>query len=156
MKINQLDFNLIDPLSAGEEWAEDVHNPPSVVEIYIDGIEILEIFRKIEAPYCEAEGHPDLVVGYGHVSANDLYTDLIEATDENSWSYKLGVYPLCCRSCGEPGCWSVTFHVREDEDYIWWYGFEHEHRDWEYNLEFKFLKKDYFVALEKLSRWKEQ
>lgn len=102
MKINQIDFKLIDPFSAGEEWAEDVHNPPSVVEIYIDGIEILEIFREIETPYCKAEGHPDLVVGYGHVSAKDLYTDLIEATDENSWAYKLGVYPLVAEVAENP------------------------------------------------------
>lgn len=155
-KISHLDFKLVDPIAIGEEWAKDVKNPPRVVEIYLDGVEIAEIFRRIEIPYCEAEGNPEIAGSYGHMPAKYLYKDLSEATIENSYSYDLGVYPLCCRGCGEAGCWSVTFHVREDDEYVWWYGFEHEHRDWEYNLEFKFLKSDYALAMNKLSLWKEQ
>lgn len=155
MKTSHLDFKLVDPLSVGEEWAEGEQNPRKVVLIYIDGVEIAEIFRKIEIPYCETEGNPDLAGSYGHLPAKYLYKDLSEATIENSYSYDLGVYPLCCRGCGEAGCWSVTFHVRESEDYVWWHSFEHEHRDWKYNLEFKFLKSDYAAAMSKLSLWKE-
>ena len=155
MKISHLDFKLIDAALSGEEWAEDAKKPINVVEIYIDGVELVGIFRAVEIPYCEAEEHPNLAGDYGHMSAKNLYEDLTEATVEGSWSNELGVYPLCCRSCGEPGCWSVTFHVREDDEYVWWYGFEHEHRDWEYNLEFKFLKKDYYAEITKLAQWRE-
>lgn len=155
MNLSHLDFKLIDAVSAGEAWAEDAEEPINVVEIYIDGVELAEIFRTIEIPYCEAEEHPDLAGDYGHVPAKCLYRDLIEATVEGSFSSQLGVYPLCCRDCGEPGCWSVTFRVREDDEYVWWFGFEHEHRDWEYNLEFKFPKKDYSAAMAKLAQWKE-
>lgn len=153
--ISHLDFRLIDAVSAGEEWAGDAKKPINVVEIYIDDVEIAEIFRKIEIPYCKAEGHPDLAGDYGHIPADELYKDLIEATTEGSFSYELGVYPLCCESCGEPGCWSVTFHVREDDEYVWWYGFAHEHRDWKYDLEFRFLKSEYTEAMSKLAQWKE-
>lgn len=156
MDVNHLDFQLIDAVSSGEEWAEDSKRPLNVVEIYIDGIEIAEIFRKIEIPYCEAEGHPDMAGDYGHMPAKELYEDLMEATVIGSFSHELGVYPLCCGSCGEPGCWSVTFRVREDDKYVWWYGFEHEHRDWEYNLEFKFLKSEYATTVNKLAQWRSQ
>lgn len=155
VNINHLNFKLIDAVSAGEEWADEDRKPINVVEIYIDGVEIAEIFRRIEVPYCKAEGHPDLAGDYGHLSAKSLYIDLTEATTKGSFSYEIGVYPLCCGICGEPGCWSVTFHVCEDGEYVWWYGFEHEHRDWEYNLEFKFLKRDYDVEIKKLFLWKE-
>lgn len=156
VKISHLDFKLIDAHFAGEEWAEDRKKPINVVEIYIDGIEIAEIFRKIELPYCEAENEPDKAGDYGHIPVRELYEDLIEATVKGSYSYELGVYPLCCRGCGEPGCWSVTFRVREDDEYVWWYGFEHEHRDWKYNLEFAFLKSEYSAAMSKLAQWKGQ
>jgi len=82
MNINHLDFKLIDAVSAGEEWAEDSEKPRYVVEIYIDGVEIAEIFRKIELPYCKAEGNPDKAGDYGHVPASWLYSDLSEATIE--------------------------------------------------------------------------
>lgn len=154
--INHLNFKLIDPVLADEEWAKDWKNPPKVVEIYVDGVEIAEIYRKIEVPYCEQEGHPNLAGDYGHMPVKELYEDLSEATIEGSYSNKLGVYPVCCGGCGEPGCWSVTFHVRESDEFVWWYGFEHEHRNWEYNLEFKFLKSDYLKEMNKLIEWKEQ
>lgn len=152
---NHLNFKLIDPILNDEEWAKDMKNPPKVVEIYIDGVEITEIFRKIEVPYCEQEGHPNLAGDYGHMPVKELYEDLSEATIEGSYSNKLGVYPVCCGGCGEPGCWSVTFRVRESDEFVWWYGFEHEHRNWEYNLEFKFLKSDYLKEMNKLIEWKE-
>lgn len=157
-KINQLNFKLIDALAAGEDWAEDadINNPIHVVEIYIDGVEIVEIFRRVELPYCEQEGHPDMAGSYGHESAKQLFRDLINAPKESSLTYEMGVYPVCCRSCGMSCCWAVTFHIREDENFVWWYQFEHEHRDWEYNLEFKFTKTDYAAAMEKLLLWKDQ
>ncbi len=128
----------------------------NVVEIYIDGVEIAEIFRKIEVPYCEQEEPPNLAGDYGHMPAKKLYQDLSEATIEGSFSCDFGVYPVCCRWCGEPRCWSVTFHVRESDEFVWWYGFEHEHREWKYDLEFKFLKSDYLKEMNKLIEWKEQ
>lgn len=155
-QINHLKFKLIDPVIANERWTEGENNLPDVVEIYIDDVEITEIFRKIEVPYCEQEGHPNLAGDYGHIPAKELYRDLCEATIEGSYSYDLGVYPVCCGACGEPGCWSVTFRVRESDDFVWWYKFEHERREWKYDLEFKFLKSDYLKEMNKLIEWKKQ
>lgn len=147
---NNLDFKMFDPVEAGEVWAVDFGSNHKVVEIYIDGKRLLDTIRKIEVPYAKEEGHPDLAGDYGHVSPSELYSDLSTATDENSYSYELGVYLFCCAGCGEPGCWSVTLQVKEDEESVYWYNFEHEHRDWEYNLTYRFEKNAYAQALHKL------
>ena len=154
--INTLDFKMFDPVEAGEEWAVDFGSNHKVVEIYIDGQRLLDTIREIEIPYAQGEDSPELAGDYGHVSPRELYSDLSTAADENSYSHDLGVYLFCCASCGEPGCWSVTLRVREDADFVYWYGFEHEHRGWEYNLEYKFEKKAYEQAMKKLenmSHW---
>jgi hypothetical protein len=152
LPVSILEFKSIDPVKVGEEWAIDVvPNPPRVVEIYIDDREMMDIIAVIEKPYKEQEGM-DNVDDYGHVPASSLYGDLSTAMDKGSYSYNHGVYLFCCRDCGEPGCWSVTCKVTEDEDYVYWTDFEQEHRDWEYNLQYKFEKGQYYEALGKLKR----
>jgi hypothetical protein len=152
LPISILEFKSIDPVKAGEEWAiYVVSNPSRVVEVYINDREMLDIIASIEKPYKEQEGLDD-VEDYGHVSASSLYGDLSAAMDKVGYSYNHGVYLCCCRDCGEPGCWSVTCKVIEDEDYVYWTDFEHEHRDWEYDLQYKFEKGQYYEALGKLKR----
>lgn len=143
-KFNVLDFEMFDPIEAGEAWAVEFGTNHKVVEIYIDGKKLIDIIRVIETPYTEVPG------AYGHVSPYDLYDDLCTATDGHSYSCLYGVYLFCCRGCGEPGCWSVTCKVKEDEKFVYWYSFEHEHRDWSYNLNYRFDKTAYAQAMEKL------
>ena len=138
-EVNTLRFKVIDPVEAGEHWTDVQETNSFAVEIYIDDKEILDIIRPVEAPFMKAEGL-DLKPGddYGHVRPQDLYKDLIEATTSDSFSHDYGVYLCCCGGCGEPGCWSVTAKVKEEDDNVIWYDFKHEHRDWEYDLEFRF------------------
>jgi hypothetical protein len=150
LPISILEFKAIDPVQVGEEWAMYRDNPPRTVEIYIDGCELLDIIRPIELPYKKKEGFDISTEDYGHMPVSELYRYLITAMDGTSYSYKYGVYLLVCRDCGEPGCWSVTCKVSEDEKYVYWLDFEHEHRDWEYNIQYKFEKKQYNEALKKI------
>lgn len=147
---NQLYFEMFDPVEANEYWAVTFGSYHKVVEAYIDGKPLLDRIREKEAPYVETEKLYYRWADYGHVSPRSLYDDLIEATVENSFSYKLGTYPFCCAGCGERGCWSVTFRVREDEHFVYWYDFRHEHRRWKYDLTFQFEKGLYRDALEQL------
>ena len=141
---------MFDPIKAGEVWAVEYGSDHKVVEVYIDGQKLLDIIKAIEIPYAQEEGCPEIAGDYGHISPRHLYSDLSAATDTNGYFDNLGVYLFCCAGCGEPGCWSVTFRVKEDAEYVYWHGFEHEHRDWEYNLFYKFEKKAYAQALRKL------
>lgn len=146
---NTLDFKMIDPAEAGEEWAVDSETIYRAVEIYIDGREILEIIREIEIPYVEEDEHV-FAGDYGHVSPKSLYGELSSATDEGSFSHSWGVYLFCCGSCGEPTCWSVTILVKEDGESVYWYDFRHEHMAWDYNLTYRFEKNQYARAMQKL------
>jgi hypothetical protein len=149
LPISILEFIAVNPVQAGEEWAMDIEETPVSAGIYIDGCDVIDIIKSIEKPYKKREG---LTVGkdYGHIQASWLYKDLCEVTNDTSYSYKYGVYLFCCRDCGEPGCWSVRCNVVEDENYVYWINFKPEHRDWKYNLLYKFEKKQYNEALEKL------
>ena len=148
MSYDTMDFQLFDPIEAGEEWAIDIGSRHKVVRIILNGMDFLDIVRPIEQPYKKEEGLDLDGEDYGHISAADLYGDLKLATDP---IYGDRVYLCCCGSCGEPGCWGITMQVKEEDDAIIWYDFEHEHRDWEYNLLFRFDKSEYNTALKRLS-----
>ena len=149
---NTLDFKMFDPVEAGEPWAVSFGAKDKVVEIYIDGKKLIDTIREIEYPYMKEEGLLDDPDGdYGHVSPSSLYNDLTWVVDKNGYADDfLGVYLFCCADCGEEGCWSVTLHVKKDDQYVYWHDFQHEHRHWVYNLTYKFEKEAYEKALQKL------
>ena len=150
-RIDSLEFRLIDPVAAKEDWIDLCDNPPNVVEIYINGVELISILKPIEKPFYEAENWKQQKDGgYGHIEPDILYDLLAEALIEGSYSNTGGVEALCCSGCGEFGCWSVEIFVTEDDDYIYWGNFSHNHRDWEYGLSYKFEKSAYNKEMEKL------
>lgn len=152
-EINVLEFKMLDPIEAGEPWAVDYGSNHQVVEVIIDGESILDIIRKIEKTYLQEEGLlrlQDHGNDYGHISPKDLYDDLGSAMVIGSYACDFGVHLFCCGECGEPGCWSVKFRVKEDDGFVYWYDFRHNHRDWTYNLNYRFEKKAYQKAMNKL------
>lgn len=106
--------------------------------------------KPIEQPYCDEEGHPDIAGSYGHNSPKYLYESLMNAMKKDSYGAKDGVELLCCGGCGDSGCWSALAFIREDEEFVYWEKIEHNHRNWEYNLSYKFEKSVYYKALESL------
>ena len=155
VNVNILDFEVLDPVKAGETWANMWGSTNNVVEIIIDGKKLIDVVREIEIPYATEEGHLDLAGAYGHIPPSFLYADLLDATTDAGLDNSL-VYLFCCDDCGEPSCWSVVFKVKEEENFIYWYGFEHAHRkDWNYNLTYKFERSAYEQALQKLKNMAE-
>ena len=147
MRYDTLDFQMFDPIEAGEAWAVDLGSTCNVVKIILNDKDFLDIIRPIERPYKEEEGL-DLDEDYGHISPGWLYGDLKVATDP---IYGDRVYLCRCGSCGEIGCWTITMRVEEEDNAIIWCDFEHDFRDWEYNLLFRFDKSEYNTAMEKLA-----
>lgn len=84
---------------------------------------------------------------YGHGELCWISHGLSEAFTEGSYSHDCGLELLCCWDCGEPGCWSVVAHFRQDKNYVYWERFEHNHRDWEYDYSFCFNKTEYYKEL---------
>lgn len=78
---------------------------------------------------------------YGHLTPSELYEELND-TEESAL--------LCCDACGLIGCWSVLTTVEIDENYVCWKAFRHNHREWKYNLIYKFDRKEYEDSLKQL------
>ena len=149
---NVLDFVVFDPVEAGESWTDCYpgHRRSKAVEIYIDGKKLLDRIREIEEPFAASEGMPDLAGDYGHLPPEWLYHDLKNAVRENGAPDRHGVELYCCAGCGDPGCWSVCVNVKEDDRFVYWYDFFHNHRKWIYLLFYRFEKTAYEQALQKL------
>jgi hypothetical protein len=131
------------------------------IKFFIDGENLIDILKKIEKPFAEKEGHPELS---GKYSGLDL--DLIK----NPKDYFLGksdaVYGetgdktilLDC-TCGSLGCWAFVAKIQETQNMIIWSSFEQTHRKgeltniiWNYDelSSFEFDKEQYLNELEKL------
>ncbi len=156
-KISVLSFKLLDPVEAGEPWALSYGAFDKVVDIVIDDKSLLETIRAIEMPYMEAEGFEPEVAdfNYGHRNPRELYYELSTAESEeeiDSFAHEYGAELYCCADCGESGCWSVLTHIRVESDFVYWFDFEQNHRDWAYNLEFKFKRTQYDQAMSYLKR----
>ena len=147
---DELEFKLVDPIEKKEEWALEFKSTQKVVEIYLNGRELVEILKEIETPYALEEGHPSLAGAYGHNYAKELYADLTETMTEGTYCHEKGVELLCCSGCGDKGCWSVLVMVKQDEDYVYREQFRNNHRKWNYDIAFQFTKKDYEQAMQKL------
>lgn len=149
---DQLEFKLVNAKEAKEEWMLDFDFEGDIAEIYINGQEIIPFLKEIEEPYAAEEGHPDIAGAYGHRLPKKLYKELMEAFEEGTYVNQEGAELLCCGGCGLSCCWSIVVFIKQDERYVYWYKFEHNHREWEYNLSYKFDKKDYMQALEVLKK----
>ncbi len=147
---DQLKLKLIDSVEKIEDGVVKFGYTSKVVEIYINGREIVQMLKEIEKPYAIEEGHPEIAGGYGHNSPKFLYEDLLEALIEESYCSKYGVELLCCSTCGESGCWSILVFINQDDEYVYWNRFEHNHRVWKYNISFKFKKDEYEKAMQQL------
>ena len=136
---DHLEFKIINPYGI-EDWVED-SSVKEVVEIYINGKEIIEILKEIEIPFANNEGHISIAGAYGHLTPNELYSELMDSEESAL---------VCCGDCGLIGCWAVVINVEMDEDYVYWKEFRHNHRDWEYNISFKFHRTEYENVLKKI------
>ncbi len=150
---DKLEFKIFDPKDK-ELWA-DIYEKREIyaTEIYINGEEICSILEKIERPQDDTG---KLAGEYGHREVKWLYDDLCESLIEGTYSYEDGVELLCCAGCGDEGCWSVVAEVEDDGEFIYWKNFRHNHRDWVYNISYKFDKNEYKVQMEKIEQFSQQ
>ena len=145
-----LEFKIIDAIAKKKEWALDYINDKikiSAVEIYINGKEIIDIFKEIETPFAKKENNPNLAGAYGHKQVDELLHDLTES----DYCKNYGVVFVVCSDCGIDGCWGVSAFVSEDDKYVYFKNFKHNHRkDWIYPISYQFTKENYYSELQKL------
>lgn len=141
---DNLSFKLADPKELGEEWALKLQESPTVAEVYINGEELISIVRERESKIKDAD---DLCEpgSYGHLSVDELYRELREA-QTGQYEY---AHLLCCNNCGDCFCWSVQVKISVGLKYVTWTLF-HNHRDWEYDLTYRFDKQMYSEFIENI------
>lgn len=147
-----LRFELIDPYEAKETWAVEFYGPGQhAVRIFVNNKELNALFVELEDQEDGTTTPTDPADVYGHIGL--WLAKYLKS--ESAASY--GVSLCCCSGCGEEGCWGVRVKVRESEDEIVWYGFEHEHRPYTYGgLEFHFERNAYYAQLKILEEWVNQ
>ena len=130
--------------SEGEGWLKWKPGEEFVVYIYINGKEIRDILKEQEMKYVD---EPEHAGAYGHMTAYELYLELAEALIPGSYANEDGAYIVCCSDCGEAGSWSAPVTVEQDRNYIYWKRFEHDHRDWKYDISYVFDRTEYMEEL---------
>ena len=135
------------------EWQVDI------VRILINGIDLIETAREIEAPFAEAEEHPRISGAYQPLPAEGILppSQHFLGRPEGVYVYDGRVQLLACHSCGEPGCWPLTVMISVHKDTVIWSDFKQPRRGpnsilhWRYdNLgPFVFDRQPYEDELEK-------
>jgi hypothetical protein len=94
------------------------------LQIFVDGVALIEILKAIELPFAEREGHPDLAGNYDWVDADSF--DLADFVQYLSpINKKISV--LECE-CGCLGCWPLHVRVTADDRHVIWNEFENPFR----------------------------
>jgi hypothetical protein len=118
--------------------------------IRVDGRDLLEFVREIEAPFAAAEGHPDLA---GHYEPLPAEMALSHLTGDRAEKVSLFDCECCCF-----GCWPLLVQISKADDTITWSDFEQPHRGpksraswWRYDKlgPFKFDREQYLAAIAK-------
>lgn len=119
---------------------------------------LLDLVRRVEQPFAEAEGHASIAGGYGPLDEWRLKDPVAEHLrgSENSHLHcgprdKTVLYAC---SCGEPGCWPLMARITLGEATVTWTHFEQPHRRgrWDYSgFALTFERQQYESALQALA-----
>jgi hypothetical protein len=103
------------------------------VRLCVDGVDLVDLARKIEDPQAEKDGQRELAGAYGGPPAADvllpsrhLLGDPAPGTD---WFGDGSVSLLVCGGCREYGCWPLVAFIDVNERTVTWRDFRQGHRD---------------------------
>lgn len=145
---DQLEFRLMDPVEAQEEWAVQFGADELSVEIRINGAELAEQASRLEKGIPRDRPVDLNNCDYGHMKISLLYRYLSgELEDE------YGIPLLWCRDCGVPECDSVRCSIRTEDDCVIWEKFtKNGRKPIGEDLRFRFSKDNYQEQLEFLKK----
>lgn len=145
-------FDFRSPKELGET-AELLVDEPLVTLIYINDVEINDIFYPIEVAIRKSEGK--------EWPKKEKYAHLPPRRFVNAWKHDgpktpeqeaaFGFFPLACPDCGDSGCGSPYINVTVDKEHVRWSEIEHSCFNWNYNITFTFDRKQYEEALAALN-----
>ena len=112
-----------------------------LVQVLIDGRDLLDRVKEVELPQATADGQPDLAGSY-----QGLTPEQWEALPEQYGDGRAAV--LGC-VCGEVGCWPFRVRITWRNDTVTWSGFQQKNRGWSYEQlgPFVFAREQYEAAV---------
>jgi len=96
------------------------------VRVLIDGRDLVDLVRQVEAPWAAADGAPQLAGRY-----SGLWPGAWRELPERDGCGRVAV--LACE-CGEVGCWPLHVRITVSVSTVTWSGFAQPHRPaWRYD-----------------------
>jgi hypothetical protein len=102
------------------------------IQYLINGRDLLEMVRDIEAPFAAREGHPDIAGGYGALPLRefeDAPRYFLGDAGEGAWPGPPWTNLYVCGSCGVAECWPLYVQIQSTNDSVRWHSFRQPHRD---------------------------
>jgi hypothetical protein len=115
------------------------------VRVLIDGRDLIDLVREVEAPWAAADGQPELSGGYA-----GLWPEAWRELPEQDEAGRAAI--LACE-CGEVGCWPLHARITRSEASVTWSDFAQPHRpEWRHDRlgPFVFERAAYDRAIEDL------
>lgn len=142
--VNVVEFKVVDQVLA------DMSAP--VVGIWVDGVRLEELARRVELPFAAAEGKPHIAGSYAGLTArDDIRWPSRHFLGESSLSnFADGDTVLLGCQCGDWGCWPLVADVAVTEAAVSWSHFRNGHQEaWDLNelRPFVFERAQYEAAL---------
>lgn len=124
--------------------------PVDVVEIFVNGQNLLELVKQCELPYATANHEAYLAGRYAGLPISDFIFNMNEVFNQEE--ERIYIYDCIC---GCIGCWPLEIKMIITDTAIIWTDFENEHReDWYWNkLGFIFGKEQFMTEFNKLKSW---
>jgi hypothetical protein len=117
--------------------------PPGypVVQIVIDGHDLIGLVRVAELPQATEQGQPDLAGSYEYLEPFQ-WADLPERGEDGRAAV------LRC-TCGEVSCWPLRVRITRRGGVVSWSDFQQPCRDWRYGRlgPFRFRAHEYDAAV---------
>jgi hypothetical protein len=133
----------------------DIHSSwmPNIVDIFINGKNLIDIVREVELPSAIEEGSSEIAGHYMGLQPSELL---------NPFTYQNGKIAIFdCASFCATGCWPLLVKVTVTDNLVIWEEFEQYHRgptfpgkQWRYDgLRFVFDRKQYNQEFSKLANY---
>ncbi|GAA2423216.1 hypothetical protein GCM10010191_38960 [Actinomadura vinacea] len=155
--MNTIEFSLV-PYTC--DWADD---PVHVLNVLVDGTELIELVRQAELPFALQEQQeraedfapdpaPLLAGSYMRLGASYGWPGrhLLGDPYDVPWFYRDdGETMMLTCTCGIDECWALMARIEVEETTVRWSSFRNTHRDWDLSSlgPFTFSRPQYESAL---------
>jgi hypothetical protein len=102
-----------------------------VVDIFVDGNNLIDMAREVELPSASAEGHPSIAGRYQGLPPGVVFWPSRYFLGEQTIggdTYRGKISIVSCAGCGDVFCWPLRARIELHESVVVWKNFEQPYR----------------------------